>query len=528
MCGIAGFTWADEELVRRMAKRLSHRGPDGYGDFVDHHASLACERLAIIDLSASARQPIFNEDHTLVLCYNGEIYNSASLTDDLIKRGHRFTSKTDGEVIVHAFEELGTDSFRLYDGMFAFALYDRRAETIYLVVDHLGIKNLYFTLVDGNLLFASECKALFEHPDVCPVANQEVIDNIWAYGYNPATSTPFQNIGCLEPGTFLAWKEKSISCHRYWHFKRTGRAADVPTLRGFIEESVRERLKADVPIAVLLSGGLDSSVVLPLAAKYRPNLKAFALGFSDQDNEFQYSRRVAELCGVEYEEILLSDYDVESDLNKIVYHQETPQDMGSVVPKWYLAQRIAKEGYKVVLGGSGADETWFGYRRHTGLYNMLKEHRISSDLNRQYFDTWILKQPGPDWLYQQYVSEAPWYDMCMFYDVFHEISYYHCPRLDKTFMAWGLEYRIPFLDRELVELSLNTPLQTKMGPGVHKYLLREVAKTFLPQEIVERPKNPLKIPQVVQDRNSWQEKLFKIWESVFIGQGDRLTLKEAK
>ena len=116
----------------------------------------------------------------------------------------------------------------------------------------------------------------------------------------------------------------------------------------------------------------------------------------------------------------------------------------------------------------------------------------------------------------------------MFYDVFHEIPYYHCPRLDKTFMAWGLEYRIPFLDRELVELSLNTHLQTKMGSGVHKYLLREVAKTFLPQEIVERPKTPLKIPQVVQDRNSWQEKLFKVWENMFIGQGDRLTLKEAK
>lgn len=502
-----------------MSERLSHRGPDGDGVLVDHNISLACKRLAIIDLSAAAIQPIFNEDHSLVLCYNGEIYNSASLIDDLIKRGHKFASKTDGEVIIHAFEEQGVDSFKLYDGMFAFALYDCRSGTLHLVVDHLGIKNLYFTLLDGNLLFASECKALFEHPHVLPVPSRKVIDDIWAYGYNPAPTTPFQNVRCLEPGTFLTWKDKKVSFYKYFHFEKTGRAADAPSLLRLLEEAVRERLEADVPIAVLLSGGLDSSVILPLAAKYRPNVKAFALGFSGEDNEFQYSRQVAELCGVDYEEILLSDYDVESDLNKIIYHQETPQDMGSVVPKWYLAQRIAEEGYKVVLGGSGADETWFGYRRHAGLYNMQKEPPISSDLNRLYFDTWILKQPGPDWLYEQYVNESPWYEMCMYYDVFHEIPYYHCPRLDKTFMAWGLEYRIPFLDRELIELSLNTPLQTKMGPGVHKYLLREVAKNLLPQEILERPKTPLKIPQVVQNRDSWQEKLFKVWESVFIGQG---------
>jgi asparagine synthase (glutamine-hydrolysing) len=518
MCGIAGFTWADEVLIKRMAERLSHRGPDGDGVLVDNKVSLACKRLAIIDLSASARQPIFNEDHSLVLCYNGEIYNSPPLIDDLIKRGHRFTSKTDGEVIIHAFEEHGVDSFKLYDGMFAFALYDRRSGTIYLVVDHLGIKNLYFTFLDGNLLFASECKALFEHPQVVPVANQEVIDNIWAYGYNPATSTVFRNIRCLEPGTFLTWKDKTVSFHQYWHFKRTGRSADVSVLRGLLEESVRERLEADVPIAVLLSGGLDSSVVLSLAAKYRPDVKAFALGFSAENNEFEYSRQMAKLCGVDYEEILLSDCDVESDLNRMIYHQETPQDMGSVVPKWYLAERIAKEGYKVVLGGSGTDETWFGYRRHTGLFNMPKEHPELLDISRPYFDTQVLKQPGSDWLYKEYLRESPWYDMCMYYDVFHEIPYYHNPRLDKTFMAWSLEYRMPFLDRALVELSLNTPSQAKMGPGVHKYLLREVAKALLPQEIVERPKNPLKIPQVVQDRNSWQEKLITVWRSVFTDQ----------
>jgi asparagine synthase (glutamine-hydrolysing) len=515
MCGIYGFTWGDSQLIGRMSERLAHRGPDGNGIFVDSGISLGCQRLAIIDLSDAARQPMFNENRSLALVYNGEVYNATSIREALVGRGHRFASTTDGEVIVHAFEEYGTDSFALYDGMFAFALYDLRSRALYLVTDHLAIKNLYFTALNGDLLFASECKALFEHPAVGPIIDESVLENIWTYGYNPSPATPFRGIRCLQPGTYLLWKDGAASLHRYWDFRRTGCGADARTLLRALEESVRERLVADVPVAILLSGGLDSSLVLALAVRHRPDLKAFALGFSEDDNEFEYARLAARTFGVDCEEILLSGCDIEADLDKIVFHQETPQDMGSVVPKWYLARRIAQEGYKVVLGGSGADETWFGYRRHPGLHGMLMQEPPPPDLSRRYFDSYVLRQPGPDWLYEEYLSDAPWYDVCMYFDVFHEIPYYHNPRLDKTFMAWGLEYRIPFLDRELVEMSLNTPRDVKMGPSVDKHLLREAARSLLPPEIVSRSKNPLKIPEVVQNRGGWQTKLVDVWKRVF-------------
>lgn len=517
MCAIAGFTWEDKELLKRMLSSLGHRGPDGEGSFINKDLSLGHRRLAIIDLSEKAKQPLFNEDGSLVIVCNGEIYNYNELRQLLISKGHNFYSQTDTEVILHLFEEYQTKSFSLLNGMFAFVLYDKKTEELFLVVDHLGIKNIYYSLVGEDLIFASECKAILESSRIKKDINEPVLEDIITYGYSPSSQTPFKQIKLLEPGSFLHKSKNKVTFNRYHQFKRKNIKYSDQKLYQLLEQSVQKRLISDVPVAFISSGGIDSSAIVALASKYSSNLKVFSLGFSKEDNEFYYSRILADRFKLDYTEILLDNLDINSEIPKVLYYQETPQDTGSMLANWYLAKEIAKSGYKVILGGDGADETWGGYSRHPGMYELLSRSKsfFGNGINRAYFEKYIMKHPGDPWLFAKFLKEKPKYDICSFFDIFHEIPYYHNVRLDKLFMAWGIEYRPPFLDTELVNFSLNIPLRQKMQGGKRKFLLRSAMKELLPKEILQRPKQPLKIPQVIEDSLKWQHYIIQAWKEVF-------------
>jgi asparagine synthase (glutamine-hydrolysing) len=512
MCGIAGFTWQDKNLIKKMTDILNHRGPDSEGFYTDSNISLGHRRLAVIDLSEKANQPIFNEDGSLIVVCNGEIYNYEELKRQLIARGHKFYSRSDTEVIPHLFEEYRTDCFNLLDGMFAFALYDKKTKDLFLVVDHLAIKNIYYSQIGDELIFASECKALFEFEKIEKVLNEKAIENIFTYGYNPDNETPFGQIKLLEPGTYLHVLDKQIKLCRYHQFKKQDFVYSDTELFRLIKDAVRKMLISDVPVAIITSGGLDSSIITAFAQHYRHDVKLFSLGFTKESNEFYYSRLLAEEFKLDYTEILLEDCNISSDIHDIIYHQETPQDTGSMLPKWYLAREVAKKGYKVVLGGSGADETWFGYTRHEAMAE-TKTWDLATE--RKYFEKYIMKHLGDDWLFNKFLEQRPWYDIYYFFDLFHEIPYYHNVRLDKMFMSWGIEYRLPFLDKRLVQFSLNVPSEKKNGGPKRKPLLRNIARHILPNEILQRPKQPLKIPQVLNNGIEWQRYIIKTWKEVF-------------
>ncbi len=529
MCGLSGFTWSDKTLIKKMADILAHRGPDGEGFYIDENISLGHRRLAVIDLSEKARQPVFNEDSSLAVICNGEIYNYQELRQSLISKGHKFYTQSDTEVIPHLFEEYHTDSFKLLDGMFAFVLYDKKTNELFLVVDHLAIKNIYYSFWKGGLIFASEYKAILESGGIEKKINERAIQNIITYGYNPDTETPFSGIRLLEPGSFLHWHNNKARVEVYHQFRKQGFGYSEKDLLTLLEKSVSKMLISDVPIAVVTSGGLDSSIVTAFAKKYKPDIKIFSIGFTRQDNEFYYSRLLAKELKLDYTEILLEDFDINSDIRNILYHQETPQDTGSMLPKWYLAQEISQRGYKVVLGGSGADESWFGYTRHAGMYGMLNQDKAAeANLNNLYFEKYIMKQSGDPWLFNKFLEEKPWYGICSFFDLFHEIPYYHNIRLDKMFMAWGIEYRLPFLDKELVQFSLNIPLEEKLKNGERKYLLRSAMKGILPEEILRRPKQPLKIPQVIEDRIRWQGYIIGVWKEAFGFRAEEILKTKSK
>jgi asparagine synthase (glutamine-hydrolysing) len=516
VCGITGFTWNNKDLIQKMTDILSHRGPDGEGFYTDHNISLGHRRLAVIDLSEKAKQPIFNEDNSLIVICNGEIYNYRELRKDLISKGHKFYTQTDSEVIPHLFEEYAIDSFALLDGMFAFALYNKKTKELFLVVDHLAIKNIYYSFWQNELIFASECKAILESGIVEKILNKAAIQNIITYGYNPGSETPFSRIKLLEPGTFLRWKNHKPVLNVYHRFRQEQFEYSDKKLLRLLEKSVFKMLESDVPIGVIASGGLDSSIIAAFVKRHKPGIKMFSIGFTKEDNEFYYSRLLADKLNLDYTEILLDAFDIPADISRILYQQETPQDTGSMLPKWYLAQELYKKGCKVVLGGSGADETWFGYTRHVGIYDMLSQFEESDErLNSLYFEKYIMKHPGDPHLFNKFLRIKPWYGTCPFYDLFHEIPYYHNIRLDKLFMAWGIEYRLPFLDKDLVQFSLNISLKEKVNKGERKSLLKRAMRDILPEEILQRPKHPLKIPHVIEDRMRWQEYLISRWKQVF-------------
>jgi asparagine synthase (glutamine-hydrolysing) len=389
MCGIAGIlelthgARASGEALRRMCDVIAHRGPDDQGFYTDGAAAIGMRRLSIVDL-ATGHQPISNEDGTLWIVFNGEIYNHLDVRERLIARGHSYRTHSDTETVLHAFEEYGADCVQHLRGMFAFAIWNRETKTLFIARDRLGIKPLYYRLTPDRLLFASEIKALFEHDRKPARFNRAAIPEFLAFGYLSRTDTFYEGIQKLLPGhTMTIGSDGQADIRRYWNLDNSqtheSRNQDdyVRNYRELLEGAVRSHLMSDVPLGMFLSGGLDSSAVAALMTKIRREpIKTFSIGYSEQHySELPFARRIAEHIKSQHHEVIVSEEDFFAALPHLIWHEDEPIVWPSSISLYFVA-RLARERVTVVLTGEGSDETLAGYTRYAATLRNAALDRV--------------------------------------------------------------------------------------------------------------------------------------------------------
>lgn len=393
MCGIVGFAgFEDKRLLERMKTAVSHRGPDDHGSFTDKNVSLGHRRLSIIDLSRRGRQPMHNEDRTIWVTFNGEIYNFFGVRAELEKRGHKFLSDTDTEIIVHGYEEWGEDCVKRFGGIFAFALWDSKNKKLFMARDRIGVKPLYYTQADGKFLFASEIKAILEAPFVERKVNIRAFYDYLTYINTPSPQTLFEGIYKLEPGHTLVWEKGNLRKKKYWDildfkldYSITEKEA-VSKTGELLRDSIRQRMISDVPQGVFLSGGLDSSTITSLMSERSDqpvNTFSIATGTEEKYNELRYAKLIADRFNTNHHEIVIGEREVIKFLPKLIHHEDEPIGDPVNVPVYYLAKAAKDKGVTVLQVGEGADELFCGYP----AYRLeLMAHRFFRP---------IRKMPGP-------------------------------------------------------------------------------------------------------------------------------------
>ena len=533
-----------------MTTRISHRGPDSAGYYVDAGLGLGHRRLSIIDL-ATGDQPIGNEDGSVQVIFNGEIYNFAEVRQALEERGHRFRTKSDTEVIVHGFEEWGDDCVSRFRGMFTFAAWDARRRVLLLGRDRLGVKPLYYAELPGGLVFGSEIKALLEDPDVPRDWDPLALDAYMTLGYIPAPMTIFTGIRKLDAGHTLTVKDSQVSIRQYWDLRFTG-DGDLSREREYLErldellhESVKLRLISDVPLGAFLSGGIDSSAVVSTMVRTSPDpVLTMSVGFDAKEfDELEHALAVANYLGCEAHTRVVTPQ-VEELLPKLAWHCDEPFADSSIVPTYYVS-RAAREKVTVALSGDGGDELWAGYPRHSNtqvearvrsalgplrhaaglvgslLPSTVKGAKALSHLGDEasqayavthvfdYFDDngrasiyhpdFAARVQGSDPL----AKHRRLYDSCESPDPVDKALYVDAKtymvddvltKVDKMSMAVSLETREPMLDHKLLEYVATIPSSLKLRNGQTKYLLKQLLKRRLPDSILERPKQGFSAP----------------------------------
>ncbi|MGC1649515.1 MAG: asparagine synthase (glutamine-hydrolyzing), partial [Candidatus Sulfotelmatobacter sp.] len=382
MCGIAGIIGRDGETVaaervRRMTDAIVHRGPDDEGIHAQENVGMGMRRLSIIDL-AGGRQPIYNEDRSICVVFNGEIYNFPELRNQLENRGHEFYTHSDTEVIVHLYEEMGVDCVTKLRGMFAIALYDENRRSLLLARDRLGKKPLYYALLDGRLYFGSEIKAMLAVEPQLAEVDPEGILQFFHFGYVPDPYSAFKNIRKLPPGHFAEYRDGGIKVSQYWDVPQYGAhdpgsdEACLDEMERRLEKAVQIRLLSDVPLGAMLSGGVDSSLVVALMARSSTApVKTFSIGFRKADfNEAEYARLVAERFGTDHHELII-DPDIGEILNQLTGLMEEPFGDSSMIPT-YCVSKLARQHVTVALSGDGGDELFAGYDRY--IVNWKRRH----------------------------------------------------------------------------------------------------------------------------------------------------------
>src|SRR5919108_2162083 len=558
MCGIAGIVHnepsqvANHMLLQRMCARLRHRGPDDQGMFWQGGVALGVRRLSIIDL-ATGHQPIFNESGTIAVVLNGEIYNFRELRPHLAAKGHRFSTQTDTEVIVHLYEEYGLDAVQHLRGMFAFALWDGERQRLLLARDRLGKKPLYYAQLPDRLVFASEIKAILQDPEVSTAIDLQALDAYLAFQFIPHPMTMYQAIRKLPPAHFLLWERGELAIEPYWRldFSRKIPIRDSElgeVLRAQLAEATKLRLISDVPLGALLSGGVDSSAIVALMAQAmeRP-VQTFSIGFAEEAfNELPYARQVAQQFGTQHHEMLVTP-DVAGILPRLIWHYDEPFADKSAIPTLYVAH-LARRHVTVVLNGDGGDEAFAGYDKYRFgrwqrgwtylpsavrqalarrlLRPLLNGHatartRLQVRLARsllpyadamfypEFFDSYRRSQ-----LYQPWVRTAlagmaspmarlvakglehlddP-VDLMQWLDYHWYLPGDLLVKMDIASMACSLEARSPFLDHQVVEFCAALPAAVEIGGRVRKIVLREAFRGLLPDAILGRPKQGFSIP----------------------------------
>jgi asparagine synthase (glutamine-hydrolysing) len=542
-----------------MAAAIHHRGPDEGGFLVDDQAALASRRLSIIDV-AGGSQPILNEDESAGIILNGEIYNYRELRSGLVERGHRFRTKSDAETVLHLWEEKGEACLNELRGMFALAIWNRRDQSLFLARDRVGKKPLYFCrLPKGGIVFGSEIKAILQHPDVLREPDFGAIDRFLVLSYVPSPLTAFRGVERIPPAHWLSWRNGRVVVQRYWQLDYESKFAEseqelTEEMLRLLREAVTIRLESEVPLGAFLSGGIDSSAVVALAAEASETpLNTFSVGFdSQQHDESSYARLVAQRFGTNHHE-LIADSGSPDLVDDIVWHYDQPFGDSSALPSFQVAQ-LTRPHVTVVLNGDGGDESFAGYDRYqlsrlAGYFRlpirlrtplqrvarhaaplMGRGQRLVRGSVRDPFEAYFatLVHLHPETRSELYSSEmmshvsqeqlAPLrymqahphralLDSMLDADVNNTLPDDLLVKMDVATMANSLEGRSPFLDHKLMEFMARVPSGLKLRGGESKYLLKSALRQILPAEILARKKKGFGVPLGRWLRNNLREKL---------------------
>lgn len=562
MCGIAGKLHfdptrpVDETLIRRMNAVQAHRGPDGEGVWTDGSVGLGHRRLAIIDLSPAACQPMGNEDGTVWVVANGEIYNHLALRADLERRGHCYRSASDSETILHLYEEYGQDCVHRLRGMFAFALWDGRRRSLLLARDRFGQKPLLYAETPDGLTFASEIKALLQDPAVSGEVDEVALHHYLTYGYVPAPQTAFRGVRKLPAASLLLWQDGRVTVERYWTLRympklEIGEEEAAERLLALLREATRLQLMSDVPLGAFLSGGIDSSAVVAMMAEAMSEpVKTFSIGFDEQSfSELGYARQIAERYATEHHEFTVTP-DAMAVLPELVWAYGEPYADSSALPTYYVA-RETRRYVTVALNGDGGDEAFAGYERYVaarldaryaripkwlreGIVAPLARRLPESTRRRDYlrylkrlalaaetsperrYARWIILMDNalkerlytPDFrarmagidslsiLEQAFAAadSADDIERAQFADIQVYLPEDLLVKVDIAAMRHALEGRSPFLDHELAEFAARLPAHYKLRGRTTKYLLKRALREYLPESILRRPKQGFALP----------------------------------
>lgn len=572
MCGICGKLKFDKEakvspgLIKSMADSISHRGPDDEGFYVRGQVGFGFRRLSIIDLSGG-HQPLANEDGTVWIIFNGEIYNYVELRDWLLAKGHTFRTKSDTEVIVHLYEELGPDCVNRLRGMFAFAIWDTKNANLLLARDRIGIKPLYYTVSETSIAFGSEIKAILADPEIQRTIDVRQIDKALSFNYLPGEDTLLRNVHKLAPGSYIVVRDGNVRIHKYWDLTFQPSDLSLPKaeerLAELLDESVRLHMISDVPVGFLLSGGVDSTAMLGLAqGKTEQALSSFTIGFKDPGvvDERPYARLAAQMYGTDHHELTLSSKEFERLLLKYVWHMEEPVCEPPAIAL-YCITALAREFVKVLISGEGGDEAFAGYQVYRNMLWLerikgilgpaantvatnliainsflrsrkiekyaplmklpLEANYISGTANRfGFFNEHYEQAYSPDLLAEVNKSESfesvtKYLRSTIIKGVVNKMLYVDTKtwlphdlllKADKMTMANSIELRVPFLDHQLLEFAASLPDSYKVRGFTTKYIAKRVLRYKVPREIINRRKTGFPVPYV-----SWLKGDLKQW-----------------
>ncbi len=572
MCGIAGFFQVDgtqppdRELIARMVQMIEHRGPDEFGAYLDDKCVLGQARLSIIDLSGG-KQPMCNEDGSIWISFNGEIYNYVELRPELEQLGHVFKTRSDTEVIIHAYEQWGKDCLSRFNGQFAFAIYDSNRQSLFISRDRLGIRPAFWTQCNGRFYFASEIKSIFCDPQVPRRLDMKGLDEIFTWWTTAPPRTAFEGINELEAGTWLEIREGEITTDRYWtmtfpeQFDRNRSAASwAEELRELLIDSVRLRLRADVPVGAYLSGGLDSSATTALIRHFTDTrVETFSIAFADEAyDESGYQKQMADHLGTNHHQVLCKYQDIAEHFPKVIWHTERPIVRTAPTPLYMLSRLVRDNDFKVVLTGEGSDEI-------LGGYDIFKETLIRAFWAKDPDSTWrpsILKRLYPTLpvdaskagaylaaFYKKGLGETDSYNFShmprmatatmiknffsaetkaavgaydsteafgsglpLNFDKWHHLAraqfvearsllagYILSSQGDRMCAANSIEGRFPFLDHRIAEFAATVPPWHKILGLNEKFILKKAMRPEIPKEILDRVKQPYMAP----DSNSF-------------------------
>lgn len=524
MCGICGFNWDNKNLIIKINKALRHRGPDDSGYYINDNISIGHSRLSIIDLSEKGKQPIHNENNSVWISFNGEIYNYKEIKVELEKKGHAFYTNTDTEVIIHAYEEYGYACLNLLNGQFAFCIYDQDKEELFLARDRFGIKPLYYFIKDGTFIFASELKAILQYK-IKREINRKALNQLFTYRYTIAPYTILKHIFKLNPSHYLKFnlKTNQISIKRYFTLninnKQPYSLKNIPSkLFELINDSVKLRMIADVPVCSFLSGGLDSSIITGLATKYNSKINTFSVGF-ETSSELKYAKIVSDYFNTIHHQLIITNEDFLNNIDKMIYYMDEPIGDAAFFPTMLISELVSRQ-FKVVLAGEGADEIFGGYDKYKMFYYGKKLSKIIPKMNYRYdilkriskyseltdkegyietirvFDSEESNKMNlkPVILKKYWNNNGNTFQKMQFFDINTVLPEDFFMKADKMSSAYGLEERVPYMDHRIVSFGLNLPTHLKLFGWNEKYLLKKSFSKFLPKTIIKREKRGYNAP----------------------------------